>query len=385
MLNSQYLINFILVAVCLTRFHREIHSCSPPRTKFGETTIKEQSILKRSNKAEIVVLGSVVETHPDKYGQSVTVRVAVHMVLKAKTKVKKYITINGFDNDPKDVKNKFFASQASMDCVNSVVELYGSYIFFIRESKYGDYYAHEVNLQSAVTEIPCKEGLTKRVKRLIIKYRKEKNNKVQCNDFARSSSNYTRKCLKHRSFSRLMNEFKYKQLPIRKFFCSVRRETSFKELFPTEPTMRDDVSGGNRKHNNFETEDSDSDNTRHNSNNNNNNNRKTQSNNNPNNQDGTKTNPINNNNNIGAGNIIVYSKSENFIVHQNGGVSSDSRELSGSSRQSFNINIPDWRFFQHHQQPKTSSLSSSASSNLIYANLCLVCLTLVTSLIYACL
>ena len=384
MLNSKYLINFILVTVCLTRFHRVIHSCSPPRTKFGETTIKEQSILKRSNKAEIVVLGSVVETHPDKYGQSVTVRVAVHMVLKAKTKVKKYITINGFDNDPKDVKNKFFASQASMDCVNSVVELYGSYIFFIRESKYGDYYAHEVNLQSAVTEIPCKEGLAKRVKRLIIKYRKEKNNKVQCNDFARSSSNYTRKCLKHRSFSRLMDEFKYKQLPIRKFFCSVRRATSFKELFPTEPTMRDDVSGGNRKHKKVESDDNNSvSNTRQN--NKNDNNRETQPNN-RNTQDGTKTYPNKNNNNSnGGGNIIVYSKSENFIVHQNGGVSSDNGELSSSSQQSFNINIPDWRFFQHHQQPKTSTLSSSSSSNLIYANLCLICLTLLTSLIYACL
>ena len=359
--------------MCLTRFHREIDSCSPPRSKFGENTIKEQSVLKRSNKAEIVVLGSVVETYPDKYGQSVTVRVAVHMVLKAKSKVKKYITINGFDNDPKDVKNKFFASQASVDCVNSVVELYGSYIFFIRESQYGDYYTDEVNLQPAVAEIPCKEELSKRVKRLIIKYRKEKNNQAQCNDFARSSSNYTRKCLKHRSFSRLVNEFKYKQLPIRKFFCSVRRASSFEKLFPTEPTMRDDVNS-NRRHNNNNKKTEDSGyNTRDN--------RRKQSNskNNRNQQDGTQSNPNNNNN--GGGNIIVYSKSENFIVHQNGGVSSGGSEgggVSGSSRQSFNINIPDWRFFQHHQV-------KSASSNLIYANLCLICITLVTSLIYACL
>ena len=385
MSKSQYLLNFLFVVLYLTQFHRETRSCSPPRSKFGENTIKEESILKRSNKAEIVVLGSVVETHPDKYGQSVTVRIAVHMVLKAKSKVKKYITINGFDSDPKDVKNKFFASQASVDCVNSVVELYGSYIFFVRESKYGDYYTDEVNLQSAVTEIPCREQLSKRVKRLIIKYRKEKNNQAQCNDFAHSSSNYTRKCLKHRSFSRLLNEFKYKQLPIRKFFCSVRRAESFKKLFPTETAMRDDVSS-RRYNKNKRMENTDKE---HNTRTDENDRIKTTEKTNRQEENFQPNSNINNNN--GGGNIIVYSKSENFIVRQNGvGGSNDVGEnvkdgISSSNQQSFNINIPDWRFFQHHQTKTVASSASRSSSNLVFANLCMIYITILTSLIYACL
>jgi len=321
-------------------------------------------MLKRSDKAEVIVLGSVVETYPDKYGQSMSARIAIHMVLKSKSRVKKYITVNGFDSDSKDLKSKLFASQASVDCVNSIVELYGSYIFFIRSNQYGDYYVDEINLQSAVTEIPCKEELSRRVKRLIIKYRKEKNNQPQCNDFAHSASNFSRKCLKHRSFSRMLSEFKYKQLPIRKFFCSVRRATaSLKKTLPTEPTMRDDVQ---RRI----SEEVQNDITRI----------------------STKT-PAKNNKNKSRfstrdkekaagtrrGNFIIYSKSENYIVQEN----ADINDIA-TRRQSVQINIPEWRFFNHHQS-NSDSTTTSMSTNLIHANLFVLCITLVTSLIYACL
>ena len=355
----------------------QTQTCSPPRSKFGEHTIKEQSILKRSNQAKIIVLGSVVETYPDKYGQSISVRVAVHMVLKSKNKVKKYITVNGFDNDLSDAKNKLFVSQANVDCVNSVVELYGSYIFFIRENIYGDYYVDEINLQPANTEIPCKPELSRRVKRLIIKYRKEKNNRAQCNDFARSASNFSRKCLKHRTFSRMLDEFKYKQLPIRKFFCSVKRAESLKKIFPTELTMRDDVGYRRKKTKEPNIRDSDRKKVNEKDNKINENNKQDT---NDNIIEEEKTSTIRQSGR--GGNIILYTKSEKYIVHENIGGQDEMSDKTSSTRNRLNLNIPDWRYFQHHQ----SNTAASHSSNLIHANLFTLCITLlVTSLIYACL
>ena len=361
--SSHSVTRLVLMLLFLINHQERTQTCSPPRSKFGDQTVKELSILKRSDKAEVIVLGSVVETYPDKYGQSMSARIAVHMVLKSKSRVKKYITVNGFDSDSKELKSKLFASQASVDCVNSIVELYGSYIFFIRQNLYGDYYVDEINLQSAVTDIPCKEELSRRVKRLIIKYRKEKNNRAQCNDFARSASNFSRKCLKHRSFSRLLNEFKYKQLPIRKFFCSVRRATaSLKKTLPTEPTMRDDV-----RRRLPETVQNDVTRVKSKVSAKNNNNKSSFS--------------TRNKKKTAAkrrGNFIMYSKSENYIMHENADVSD-----IATRHESVRINIPEWRFFNHHQS-NSETTATSMSTNLIHVNLFVLCIALVTSLIYAC-
>lgn len=320
---------------------KSIDSCSPPRSKYGDQTIQQLSELGRSDKAEIIVLGTVVKMFPDKKVQSMLVDIAVHMVLKSKKRMEKIIKVSGFENAGKSNRNTLFVHQASTDCVTTEVNLYGTYVFFLRTNEYNEFSVDEINFQPAVTEILCDSKLRKEMKRLIKKYRKARKNKPQCNDFENNKTETSRKCLKHRNFTKLLNNFKYKLLPIRKYYCTIRREAARqkklrklrrknrkkkkkkKKTSKVELQMHDIILKSNEHTYKVSTvirkrvEKTEIENT--------------------------PTMTVSTDEKSPPTNIIVYSKNENYILHQN-------------RNQNLHVKLRNWRLFNDGES--TSSASS---------------------------
>lgn len=345
-----------------------IQSCSPPQSRFGEQSVRQLSELGRSDKAEIIVLGTVVSMYPDKQIQSMMVDIAVHMVLKSKKRMIKIIKVSGFENAGKNNRNTLFVHQASTDCVTTEVNLYGTYVFFLRMNKYGEYSVDEINFQPAVTEISCSAKLSKELKHLIKKYRKSRKNKSQCNDFENSKTNTSRKCLKHRHFTQLLNNFKYKLLPIRKYYCSIKLEA----IKQREKKRKNRKNRKKKKKNN--------------------NNKELQMRDiiqiaKQNNKESTVTTTSNQNNDTDDDeidstltaeenanklptNIILYSKNENYIVHQN-------------SNQHLHVKLRNWRLFNDGKRTSSSAASSLKLASYNYGHfILLLFLAVMTSLAY---
>lgn len=328
--NQQFQMFQVLAVFYIICLINTIQSCSPPRSRFGEESIRQLSELGRSDKAEIIVLGTVVNMFPDKRVQSMLVDIAIHMVLKSKRRINKIIKVSGFENAGKNNRNTLFVHQVSTDCVTTEVNLYGTYVFFLRTNKYNDYSVDEINFQPAVTEIPCEAKLSKDFKRLIKKYRKVRNNKSQCNDFGSGEMDTSRKCLKHRNFTKLLNSFKYKLLPIRKHYCNIRKEAMEAKERRKQKRKNRKKSKSRSKTKELQMRDiinnKSKDNKKHNNNNKNNNGKNTR---NKFDTDSINTNSltnneynrnvINNNNDKSSSqtNIILVAKSQNYILLQN--------------------------------------------------------------------
>ena len=149
-------------------------TCSPPKKTDSYSTY---SLLERAEKAKIIIVGSVVEFDSNDR-RSVTASIGVHVKLKGDN-VSPIVNVTGF-NVSRNKKNVFH----SMDCTGTTVELYGTYLFFIKLNRNRrSYTIDEIHIQPAAERIPCaRHLLSKDMKRLLNKYRKVplRSNQVTC-------------------------------------------------------------------------------------------------------------------------------------------------------------------------------------------------------------
>jgi len=127
--------------------------------KRGDTSIRLTSLNHRLNKAKIVIIGTVINVFTDRNRNTVMANVAVHMKLKGE-KVKSIINIRGFGAYS---SNNIISTEVS-DCTDTNVNLYGTYLFTLKNAGNEQYSVHELDFQPAVTELKCQTNIQSRFK-----------------------------------------------------------------------------------------------------------------------------------------------------------------------------------------------------------------------------
>lgn len=214
-------------------FLTTVECCTPPDIKYGEYSIKKSSVVQRAVKSKIAFIGSVVEFYEDRFRHPSTAKIAVHIKLKGNEDLPKFINVSGFGK-----------THQNADCTDTLVELYGTYIIFVKKSRYGKYYVDHVGYKPAASELTCVEKhMVKRSRRILKKFRKLRNTDVQCNDIMKNKQIKSRKCLKLKVLISYLNEFKYNGIRTRHVYCTLKKilYNSTGNKRTGNELMRDDV------------------------------------------------------------------------------------------------------------------------------------------------
>ena len=201
-----------------------VEPCSPPYSKTGNYTIKQVSLGHRLSKAELVIIGTVIQlTNNRDFGYSMAT-VAVHMKLRGKS-VQKVINIHGFG--PKSFK--MVPKPEISDCTETNIDLYGTYLFTLKEVRVGSYYnIHEIDFQPAATEMKCQVNLQSKLRRALTKFRKLKRNKAQCFILHRYQISITRRCLRPHVLIDIVSKFQYNNINTRQYYCKLKQSEQTK-------------------------------------------------------------------------------------------------------------------------------------------------------------
>ena len=125
---SIYTFQNLFIVISLLRVG---NTCSPPNTLRGDYSIRKSSTLNRAEQAKIIVVGSVIGLKDDRFRRSVTARIAVHVKLKGEN-ISRVLNVSGFNTHRH--KKHIFRSDSLLDCTGTNVELYGTYLFFIKKN-----------------------------------------------------------------------------------------------------------------------------------------------------------------------------------------------------------------------------------------------------------
>lgn len=237
---TQFIFKFTNLFTIANLLLRIVTACSPPNTLDGGFSIRESSILERADLAKIIIVGSVVGLKEDRF-RSVTARIAVHVKLKGEN-VSRIINVSGFNTHRQ--KKNIFRSDSLLDCTGTHVELYGTYIFFLKLNRHNKlaYRVDEIAMQPAVVQIPCnRHYLSKDILKMLKNYRRMKSNDIQCFITTRSRTRTTKKCLRRKIFWKILHKFTHDNVRTRTLYCSLRnissRKTSIR-LHDNIPTAR---------------------------------------------------------------------------------------------------------------------------------------------------
>ena len=211
-----------------------IDTCSPPRSRFGDFSLKKLSLVKRAQQADMVVVGTVIGVFHDRFRSSVKAKIAVHIQLKGNHTLSNVIEVFGFGKDTE--KFGAFYTSAHLDCTDTNVALYGSYIFFLKVNRHKLYHVQELGYQSAVTEISCEKQFSSKIQRVFSEFRTQNLKELRCYDSKNDRTYRGTKCTREKVLTKLLYEFTYGLINPRTIYCSLQGKRYLKSL-PTRTTF----------------------------------------------------------------------------------------------------------------------------------------------------
>ena len=196
-----------LIAIIITVCCAVVLTCSPPLDHTGRATLRPMNALKRAKRADRIVIGTVIGVFENRYRKYLQMAsVAVHCVVKGDVRGK-VINILGFGD----------GNHYAADCTTSKVDLYGTYMFFIKTDSYGQYIVDEINLQSAAVAIECQRNFEKVIKRVLRRFRNSPHaSRCKCQD----NSSECLTCSRSRRLMKSIRRFRYNEIFPRQIYCA---------------------------------------------------------------------------------------------------------------------------------------------------------------------